>query len=372
MAFDHRKSVMKEIEELRNGRRLIAICNFDRGEIPPNLGTNIQFSEDLKEPLYRVLKETIEPGQGIDLFLYTRGGSTNAVWPIASLIREYDPNFEVLIPFRAHSSGTLLALAAKKLVMGPLSELSPIDPTTGNNFNPSDELNPGVRLGISVEDVSAYFSLIKKMIDIDAESNQKCTNEEYLLMQPHLLQLTSKISPLALGNVQRVVMQIKVLARALMKHHYGEGEAIEKLIENLTTKFYSHSHMINRHEAKAVLGDDHIEFADLALSGKMDQLLRFYEDDFSLRQPFILQRFMGDDIEKEARIVGGCIESRAWGYLYETKLKVRQFAALPPNVQVQLQPGQSMPLLPGIPRRIEAEMVSRTWVRNKMPMGVST
>src|SRR5262245_27907831 len=114
MAFDDRKSVMKEIEELRDGRRLIALCNFDRQEQPPQLGVQLQFGEDLKEPLFRVLKETLETGRAsLDLFLYTRGGETNAVWPIASLLREYDADFQVLVPFRAHSSGTLLSLAAK-------------------------------------------------------------------------------------------------------------------------------------------------------------------------------------------------------------------------------------------------------------------
>src|SRR5262249_14487735 len=89
---------------------------------------------------YRVLKETLGDGHGLDVLLYTRGGATNAVWPIAGLLREFDPNFEILIPYRAHSSGTMVALAAKKIVMTPLAELSPIDPTTANQFNPRENL----------------------------------------------------------------------------------------------------------------------------------------------------------------------------------------------------------------------------------------
>ena len=45
-------------------------------------------------------------------------------------------------------------MAAKRIVMTRLAELSPIDPTTGNQFNPVD--GKGNRLGISVEDVRAY------------------------------------------------------------------------------------------------------------------------------------------------------------------------------------------------------------------------
>lgn len=80
---------------------------------------------------------------------------------------------------------------------------------------------------------------------------------------------------------------------------------------------------------------------------------------------------MGNEAEKEARLIGGCVESRAWGYLYETKMSVRQFAVLPPSIQIQLQPGQAAPLVPGLPRKIEIQILSRCWVRNKMPIGVS-
>jgi hypothetical protein len=368
VAFDDRKSVMKEIEALRGGRRLLCLCNFDREEFPPNLGVNQQFAEHLKEPVYRVLKETLDPGQKVDVLLYTRGGEINAVWPIVCLLREFDSDFEVLIPFRAHSSGTLLTLGAKKLVMAPLAELSPIDPTTGNRFNPRDELTKE-HLGISVEDVTAYFEFLKKTFGLDKKGDPKA--EDYDLVQPHLQRLTSEVHPLAVGNVHRVLTQIKVLARLLLKKHYGEGEGVERMIDNLTTRYYSHLHMISREEARAILGPDHVEFANQDLSAKLDQLLRIYQTDFALRQPFILSRYMGDEIEKEARLIGGCVESRTWGYLYETKLKIRQFPDLPANVHVQLQPGQILPLVAGAPRRYNWEVISRSWVHNKAPIGVT-
>ena len=368
MSFDHRKSLMKEIEELRGGRRLVALCNFDRQEDPPNLGANVQFAADLKEPLFRVLKETVSPGDKIDVFLYTRGGETNAVWPVVSLIREFDSDFEVLIAFRAHSSGTLLSLGAKKLVMGPMSELSPIDPTCGNHFNPRDEITK-VHQGISVEDVSAYIDFLKKTLG--AKPDEECSPEIYTLMQPYLAALTSSVHPLALGNVQRVMMQIRTLAKSVLRLHFTDEARIDVMINQLTTEYYSHSHMINRYEAKAILGEEHVDFADSSLASKMDQLLRLYEDDFALRMPFYLNRFMENDHEKEARLIGGCVESRTWGYLYESKLRIRQTLAAHPNFQIQLQPGQTPPLVPGMPRNYQCEVVSRTWIRNKMPVGVS-
>ncbi len=369
MAFDDRKSVMKEIEALRGGRRLVALCNFDRDVYPPVLGSvRTMFSEDLKEPLFRVLKETLEPGQKLDLLLYTRGGETNAVWPIACALWEFDADFEVLVPYRAHSSGTLLILAASRMVMAPIAELSPIDPTTGNQFNPKDDVTKD-SLGISVEDVSAYQEFLRKALGL--ANSDAISDAQYGLLQPHLLELTSKVHPLALGNVHRTLMQIKSLAQMLLKKHYGDGHDLEKMSTSLTTSFYSHHHMISRAEAREIFGDDHVQFAGTELASKMDQLLRGYEDDFALREPFFLNRYMDNDAEKEARLIGGCVESRMWGYLNETKARIRQYVAPPPGVQIQVPPGQVPPLIPGLPRRYEWDILSRCWVKNKMPIGVT-
>lgn len=370
MAFDDRKSLMKEIEALRDGRRLVALCNFDR-EVRPEVlgGVQTLFGQDLKEPLFRVLKETLEPEQKLDLLLYTRGGDTNAVWPIACLLWEFDVDFEVLVPYRAHSSGTLLILAARRMVMTPIAELSPIDPTTGNLFNPKDD-DTKKQLGISVEDLTAYQEFLRRVFGLD--NAEAVTDAQYALLQPHLLALTSKVHPLALGNVHRTLMQIKSLAQVLLKKHYGDGHDLEAMSTTLTTSFYSHHHMISRAEAHDIFGDDHVQFAAPELASKMDQLLRRYEDDFALRQPFFINRYMENDAEKEARLIGGCVESRTWGYLHETKARIRQYVAPPQGVQIQVPPGQVPPLIPGLPRRFELDLLSQSWVRNKMPIGVTT
>jgi len=151
--LQQRQDQMRAIQKLRGGRKLIVFMNFDRVAEPQIPGFQTQFASDTKEPLYRVLKETVEDGDRIDLLFYTRGGDVNAVWPLVGLLREYDADFHVLVPFRCHSGGTLLSLAAERIVMTPIGELSPIDPTTGNQFNPVDRVAKSKRLGISVEDV---------------------------------------------------------------------------------------------------------------------------------------------------------------------------------------------------------------------------
>ncbi len=373
MPLTERQAAIRKIESLRGGRRLVTLCNLDRLAEPMALpGLSTQFNDDMKEPLFRVLKETLKKaGTPLDVLLYTRGGATNAVWPIAGLLREFDPDFEILIPFRAHSSGTLLALAAKKIVMTELAELSPIDPTTANQFNPRDPVNVTAALGIAVEDVKSYQEFWKAALEFD-RGDGLTLEHKYALLQPHLSRLATEIHPLALGNVHRVYTQIRLLAANLLERHYKESEhGMSVIIDRLTTAYYSHHHMINRSEAREILGSEHVELADGNLSAAMDALLRHYENDFDLRHPFFLGRLMGDEVEKTARFIGGVVESDSWSYLYETVIKFRQYLAPPSGIQIQVPPGTVAPLVPGLPRKYEWQLMEQGWRRNAAPRGVT-
>jgi ClpP class serine protease len=50
-------------------------------------------------------------------------------WRLISLFREYAAKVAVLLPYRAYSAATLLALGADEIVMHPFAEMGPIDPT---------------------------------------------------------------------------------------------------------------------------------------------------------------------------------------------------------------------------------------------------
>jgi hypothetical protein len=323
--------------------------------------------------LYRVLKES-PTDKGIDVFLYTRGGDTNSVWPIACLLREFDPDFEVLVPFRAHSAGTMLALAAKRIVMTRLGELSPIDPTTGNLFNPADPLNPRARLGISVEDLRAYQDFLKEALGLlGGENRQVDRDRERPLLQPFLHKLAEAVHPFALGNVHRVHQLVSHLAKKLMACHPDQVGDPDKVVKALTVDTYSHQHMIARAEAQEILGSSYVTAADENLEAEMDELLKRYADDFQIRNPLFAARFMQPTAaEQDFRFIGGVLESRQWGYVFETKGKIRQQSMLPPNVSVQIPPGQPMPLIPGLPREFSVDIHEQRWYHNTKPEGVTT
>src|SRR5205809_8013491 len=99
-----RIELYKQLEESRQSKLLVYITG-DR----QNMGT--QIGPDVLSIFTNHL-DTIGDVEKISLYLYTRGGNTLAAWTLINLIRNFCKDFEVLVPFNCHSSGTLMALGA--------------------------------------------------------------------------------------------------------------------------------------------------------------------------------------------------------------------------------------------------------------------
>jgi hypothetical protein len=146
----------------------------------------------------------------------------------------------VLVPFWAHSAGTLIALGADRIYMTRFGTLSPVDPSVTNEFNPQDPAGSDDRIPIAVEDVLAFFQLASEQGAADPQ-----------LAGDAFRQLADSVHPLALGNVKRNIEQIWQLSKKLIRLHTPDVDdaALTALVERLTTELYSHSHLITRAEA---------------------------------------------------------------------------------------------------------------------------
>ncbi len=237
---EERKRLIKQLEEKR-GSKIISYITADR----KNLGT--QLGSDTI-PLFFEHLQLTKKVKKIDLILYTRGGHTLTPNRIVHLLREFCEELSVLIPFRAHSSGTILALGADEIVMGPMGELGPVDPSVTNVFNPLIDEKDAKKgfIPVSVEDVSAYMTLIKEKVSDDPN-----------VLSAGLKALTDRIHPLSLGNVHRQYLLIRSLSKRLLDLHMKkeeDKEKIEKIVDILSEKLYFHGYEISRHEAKEMIG----------------------------------------------------------------------------------------------------------------------
>lgn len=265
-----KNQLIQQIEGLRGSRVITYLTSDRQGPI------NARVAMDIIPVISKQL-QTIRKTESIDLFLYSTGGDTMVPWRLVSMIREYCDKFSVLVPYKAHSAATMIALGADEIVMSDLSELSPIDPSTANVFNPQDPQNPQNKIPISVEDVMAYFDLAKNKFGIK-------NDEELSRIFNKFVEANPQIHPLALGNVNRIHNLIRILAKRLLKSHKTpmKEEEIEKLVDYFTEKLYSHQYFIGRKEAREDLGLKTAQFADGLLSKVMTDLYEEYKREMDL------------------------------------------------------------------------------------------
>ncbi|MFH0929624.1 MAG: hypothetical protein V1814_00005, partial [Candidatus Moraniibacteriota bacterium] len=277
------QEIIKKIEKSR-GSKVITYVTSDR-QGPVNARVAMDIIPIISNQLRKIGKQ-----DKIDLVLYSSGGDTMVPWRLVSMIREYCDHFSVLVPYKAHSAATMIALGADEIVMSDMSELSPIDPSTANVFNPVDPQNPQNRIPISVEDVMAYFDLAKNKFGIKSD-------EELTEIFKKFIDSNPSIHPLALGNVNRTHNLIKILAKRLLKSHKApmKEDEIEKIIEFLTEKLYSHQYYIGRKEAKEDLGIKSVVFADKELSDSMTELYEEYKQEMKMTEVWNPETELGEN-----------------------------------------------------------------------------
>ena len=74
----------------------------------------------------------LDKSKGLDLLLHTPGGNLAATESIVTYLKSiFGNDIRVFVPQIAMSAGTMIALAAKEIVMGKQSSIGPIDPQFG-------------------------------------------------------------------------------------------------------------------------------------------------------------------------------------------------------------------------------------------------
>jgi len=373
MGFSERSAIIREIEAYR-GSRVLTYVMSDRTGFPPGFvlpGQNAQLAGEAIYFIYEQLKN-IGKVDKLDLFLYTRGGEVDSVWPLVNICREYvRQRFSVLVPFRAHSGGTMICLGADETVMSECAELSPVDPTTGNQFNPVDELTRQ-RRGISVEDVTSYIELAmdpskrSEVAGKDQPEFEEDRQHERILQA--FKRLSETVDPVALGNVNRAHTQIRLLSEKLLTlAANGQNLDIKRIVNYLTKSLYSHGHAINRNEARLILGD-RIKDADDSEQRLLWNLYKEYAATLLLNQPLCQDAIVQEAIANPNRVIalnGAFIETAIQSTIFKSHFTLQPTQQIPANIHVQVPPGQPLPMIPGVAVNVQYKMIDLSWRANE-------
>jgi len=145
----------------------------------------------------------------IDLIIHTPGGLVLAATQIAKALKDHPAETRVIIPHYAMSGGTLIALAADKIIMDPHAVLGPVDPQLDQYPAPS---------------------IIRA---VEKKGADKVDDQTLILADV----------------AEKAIKQVRDFVFYLLKDRYGEEKARE-LAQILTEGRWTHDYPITYEQAK--------------------------------------------------------------------------------------------------------------------------
>lgn len=290
-----RSSLYASIEAMRNSKLIVYVTG-------DKVGWETQIANDATDYITEHL-DKIGVVPKISLLLFTNGGNTLAGWNIVNLIRQFCDDFEIIVPGKARSTGTLMCLGANRIIMTKQATLGPIDPSVNTPLNPTvPNAGPQARVPVSVEAIKGFIELARHELSLQDEASLACVFKV----------LADKVHPLVLGEVYRAIGQIQMLAKKLLVNQVEDQEKIKKIISFLCSESGSHDYTINRREAKNELGLN-IEKPNQELYDLVNKTYISIREDLELGQLFNIESYLGAESSKDYTIKRTLIESLAGG-----------------------------------------------------------
>ena len=161
--------------------------------------------------------------------------------------------------------------------------LGPIDPSVNSPLNPQATIGGQQKqVPVSVESVRGYLDAAREELRIGGDE----------ALASILLNLTSHIHPLVLGEIFRTQAQIRFLAEKLLRRQVDDKSKIDSIIEFLCVDSGSHDYTIDRREA-AELGLK-IDKPSDELYALMRKVQLSYTNELRLLEPFTPQAYLSD------------------------------------------------------------------------------
>jgi hypothetical protein len=293
----------------------------------------------------------------LDLLLYSVGGVMETPWKIVTMLREFCDEFHVIIPFKAYSGATLLALGADKIWMGKKGELGPIDPAL--QLAPGSEAaRPVPMLDLGVEDVASYLTFLRNRAGL--------TDQNALASTIGLL--AQVLTPPLLGRIERIYSHIRLVAKKLLAlcQPPMNDARVTSIVEALTEKTYVHGHGIGRREARQI--GLQVEYLEGETEDLVWNLYRDYEATFNLTTSADPKAYLSDagpDTYQEDGVVTACVESSQAYHGFQGNFWLRRIRKIPPqpvinvNLNLNLPPSVQPAQLPAQIQQMLQQMVQQ-------------
>lgn len=172
----------------------------------------------------------------LDLFLHSYGGFMDVAYKFVKICRNYSEEFNVIVPFMAKSAATAICLGADEIVMTSIAELGPIDPIIQHPYKPN--------IKVPARAVEDFFEYVNN------------SNTERKIDENIKNILINQFDPYLIGTYKGALKSSQQYAEKLLSSYMlkNNPEKIPAVVKKLTEHYVSHSHAIDREEAKNELG----------------------------------------------------------------------------------------------------------------------
>ncbi len=191
--------------ERKYGHRVITMIH--RQEKMGFLGFPVYRYIDIEdsEAIIRAIRTT-PPDMPIMLILHTPGGLVLAASQIARALKQHRAEKVVVVPHYAMSGGTLIALAADKIIMDENAVLGPLDPQLAGPQG-------------------SYYPAPSIVRAVEIKGKDKVSDETLILAD----------------EAEKAMKQVKDLVFMLLKDRLGEQKALE-VADRLVSGYYTHDY----------------------------------------------------------------------------------------------------------------------------------
>jgi hypothetical protein len=237
-----RNALITAIEKARNSA-VIAYVLHD----------NAVIADDALPQIYDKL-QTLKHRDRLDVLLYARGGVTEVCWRLLNLLREYCDHLGVIVGTRVQGPGTLLALGADEIVMGPLSEIGGVEAVRKHPLLPRDDF--GQPLPTSLGEIKSLVEFLTEQGLEGSSQPPDIQNPKPKIqnrLSPDLWStLLQQIHTLAIANLQQAdVLSREITRKALRLHLHPEDTGrLEKLVDLFNGGFHSPLYTAGRGEIR--------------------------------------------------------------------------------------------------------------------------
>jgi hypothetical protein len=224
--FKQTQEIIEQIEKLLGGS-LLTYWNSPNGSICQHDVVGF----------YELLRSTGQRDRDY-LLIKSGGGDGQASLRIVHVLRQFARQLIALIPLECASAGTMLALGADEIHMGPLAYLTAIDTSIRHSLSPVDPDNR--RVSVSQDELTRVIKLWRAQSE-----NLKSASNPYAAMYQY-------IHPLVIGAVDRSSSLSIKLCTDILSYHMSDAQKAKRISKHLNSNYPSHGYPITIREAKTV------------------------------------------------------------------------------------------------------------------------